>query len=191
LLVALVATIVCLPLLGLQLLDGGPQSSEAAVVSTDGGQPSMVMAVVPSTTVAPTTAAAVVADTATAEPTTPSTARPSTTAPTTAPLPTTSAAPPTTAAPPPPPPAPAVSTGSDWDRLAQCESGGNWAMNTGNGYSGGIQFHPDTWTRHGGGEFAAMAFQASREQQIVVGERIRARQGWSAWPGCARKLGLL
>jgi hypothetical protein len=64
-------------------------------------------------------------------------------------------------------------------------------MNSGNGYSGGLQFHPDTWLRNGGAEFAPMAYQASRDAQIVVGERIKARQGWTAWPGCSRKLGLL
>jgi hypothetical protein len=79
---------------------------------------------------------------------------------------------------------------STWDRLAQCESGGNWAINTGNGYSGGLQFHPRTWTGFGGGEFASTAHQASRAEQIVVAERVLAGQGWGAWPACSRKLGL-
>ncbi|GAA1474538.1 DUF3235 domain-containing protein [Corynebacterium felinum] len=79
---------------------------------------------------------------------------------------------------------------SDWDRLAQCESGGNWAINTGNGYHGGLQFAPSTWRGFGGGEFAPYAYQASREQQIAVAERVLARQGWNAWPACSRKLGL-
>ncbi|QNG17678.1 DUF3235 domain-containing protein [Rhodococcus triatomae] len=79
---------------------------------------------------------------------------------------------------------------SDWDRLAQCESGGNWAINTGNGYQGGLQFSPSTWNAHGGGEFAASAHNASREQQIVVAERVLESQGWGAWPSCSSSLGL-
>jgi len=90
-------------------------------------------------------------------------------------------------APPPPPPAPA---GNVWDALAQCESGGNWASNTGNGYYGGLQFSQSTWDSNGGGQFAPRADLASREQQIVIGERVRASQGWSAWPVCSRELGL-
>lgn len=87
--------------------------------------------------------------------------------------------------------APAVNErGGAWDRLAQCESGGNWAINTGNGYHGGLQFHPQTWTGHGGGEFAPTANQATREQQIIVAERVLATQGWGAWPACSSKLGL-
>lgn len=87
--------------------------------------------------------------------------------------------------------APAVADGSVWDQLAQCESGGNWHINTGNGFSGGLQFHPQTWTSLGGGEYAPEAWQASREQQIVIAERVRAAQGWGAWPACSAKLGLL
>jgi hypothetical protein len=88
--------------------------------------------------------------------------------------------------------APAAYAASDstWDRLAQCESGGNWAINTGNGYHGGLQFSPRTWSAFGGGEFARFAYQASREQQIVVAERVLAEQGWNAWPSCSRKLGI-
>ena len=79
---------------------------------------------------------------------------------------------------------------SDWDRLAQCESGGNWHINTGNGYYGGLQFHAQTWTGFGGGEFAPTADKATREQQIYVAEKVLAQQGWNAWPACSRKLGL-
>ncbi|NLV79087.1 MAG: DUF3235 domain-containing protein [Rhodococcus sp.] len=79
---------------------------------------------------------------------------------------------------------------SDWDRLAQCESGGNWAINTGNGYQGGLQFSPSTWNAYGGQEYAATANQASREQQIVVAERVLEGQGWGAWPSCSSSLGL-
>jgi resuscitation-promoting factor RpfA len=78
----------------------------------------------------------------------------------------------------------------EWDRLAQCESSGNWAINTGNGYYGGLQFNPRTWTSFGGGAYAATANLATREQQIVVAERVLERQGWGAWPSCSRKLGL-
>lgn len=79
---------------------------------------------------------------------------------------------------------------SDWDRLAQCEAGGNWGINTGNGFQGGLQFSPSTWRAHGGQEYAASANQATREQQIAVAEKVLASQGWGAWPSCSRKLGL-
>ncbi|MEU4839273.1 transglycosylase family protein [Nocardia testacea] len=79
---------------------------------------------------------------------------------------------------------------SDWDRLAQCEAGGNWAINTGNGYHGGLQFSQSTWQANGGGEYASTANQASREEQIVVAERVLASQGWGAWPSCSSSLGL-
>ncbi|QGU06785.1 Resuscitation-promoting factor Rpf2 precursor [Corynebacterium occultum] len=86
--------------------------------------------------------------------------------------------------------APSVGGGSVWDSLAQCESGGNWAINTGNGYQGGLQFSPSTWAAYGGTQFAAAANQASREQQIAVAEKVRAGQGWGAWPACTSKLGI-
>jgi len=76
---------------------------------------------------------------------------------------------------------------STWDSLAQCESGGNWGINTGNGYAGGLQFSPGTWAAYGGTGSAA---NASREQQIAVAEKVQAGQGWGAWPACAAKLGL-
>ena len=79
---------------------------------------------------------------------------------------------------------------SDWDRLAQCESGGDWHINTGNGYYGGLQFAAGTWNGYGGGEFAATADQASREEQIYVAEKVLAQQGWGAWPACSASLGL-
>lgn len=79
---------------------------------------------------------------------------------------------------------------SDWDRLAQCEAGGNWGINTGNGYYGGLQFSAGTWQAYGGGEFAPTANLATREQQIIVGERTLAAQGWGAWPACSASLGL-
>jgi hypothetical protein len=79
---------------------------------------------------------------------------------------------------------------ADWDRLAQCESGGNWQINTGNGYYGGLQFSQSTWNGYGGQEFAPRADLATREQQIVVAERTLAGQGWGAWPSCSSSLGL-
>jgi uncharacterized protein YabE (DUF348 family) len=82
---------------------------------------------------------------------------------------------------------PAIADGSVWDALAQCEAGGNWAINTGNGYYGGLQFNLGTWRANGG---TGMPHQASREEQIAVGQRVQASQGWGAWPGCTRKLGL-
>lgn len=85
---------------------------------------------------------------------------------------------------------PAVSNGSTWDAIAQCESGGNWAINTGNGYYGGLQFAASTWTAYGGGAYAPTANLASREQQIAIAEKVLAAQGWGAWPSCSAKLGL-
>ncbi|HJC61268.1 MAG TPA: transglycosylase family protein [Candidatus Dietzia intestinigallinarum] len=79
---------------------------------------------------------------------------------------------------------------SDWDRLAQCESGGNWAINTGNGYHGGLQFSQGTWAAYGGTQFAPTADQATREQQIAIAEKTLAGQGWGAWPACSSRLGL-
>jgi LysM repeat protein len=77
--------------------------------------------------------------------------------------------------------------GGVWDRLAQCESGGNWGINTGNGYAGGLQFAPGTWRANGG---SGSAHNASRAEQIRVAERVKASQGWGAWPACSSKLGL-
>ena len=79
---------------------------------------------------------------------------------------------------------------SDWDRLAQCEAGGNWGINTGNGYHGGLQFSQGTWAAYGGTQFAPTANQATREQQIAIAEKTLAGQGWGAWPACSSKLGL-
>ena len=84
---------------------------------------------------------------------------------------------------------------SVWDQLAQCEAGGNWATNTGNGFGGGLQFMHQrsysTWLSYGGGQFAPHPWEASREQQIEIAEKVLAGSGWKAWPGCARKMGLL
>ena len=86
-------------------------------------------------------------------------------------------------------PAALAAPDSTWDRLAQCESGGRWDVNTGNGYYGGVQFSPSTWRAFGGGEFAPDAHQASRAEQIVVAERTLAEQGWGAWPACSARIG--
>ncbi|HEY2087844.1 MAG TPA: transglycosylase family protein [Mycobacterium sp.] len=82
----------------------------------------------------------------------------------------------------------AAAPDSEWDRVAACESGGNWGINTGNGYHGGLQFSQGTWAAHGGGEFASAANQATRDQQIAVAERVLATQGRGAWPVCGRGL---
>jgi LysM repeat protein len=77
--------------------------------------------------------------------------------------------------------------GGVWDRLAECESGGNWSISTGNGYYGGLQFSQGSWQAAGGSGNPA---NASREEQIRVAENLRAQQGWGAWPACSSKLGL-
>lgn len=75
---------------------------------------------------------------------------------------------------------------STWDALAQCESGGNWAIDTGNGYYGGLQFSQSTWEANGGSGNPAAA---SREEQIRVAENVLATQGWGAWPTCSAQIG--
>ncbi len=82
----------------------------------------------------------------------------------------------------------AAATDAEWDRVAGCESGGNWAINTGNGYHGGLQFSPGTWSGHGGGEFAPTAYLATKDEQIAVAERVLATQGKGAWPSCGGPL---
>ena len=90
---------------------------------------------------------------------------------------------------PPPPPPPNYEAGDTvWDRLARCEARGNWSR--AGRYHGGLQFHPDTWRRHKPSGFPQFAYEATREQQIKVGERVQASQGWRAWPHCSRALGL-
>lgn len=89
-------------------------------------------------------------------------------------------------------PAPPATYSGDsvWDDLARCESGGNWSINTGNGYYGGLQFSYGTWHAYGGGEFAEYPHEATREEQIIVAERLRADRGYAPWPACRAKLGL-
>lgn len=79
-----------------------------------------------------------------------------------------------------------MSSGSIWDKIAACESGGNWHINTGNGFYGGLQFTLSTWHAYGG---SGMPQNASRETQIAVAKRVQASQGWGAWPVCSRKAG--
>ncbi len=83
-----------------------------------------------------------------------------------------------------------AATTRTWDRLANCESGGNWHINTGNGYYGGVQFSSSTWLSFGGGTYASRADLATKAEQILVAERVLRAQGWGAWPACSQKLGL-
>ena len=134
--------------------------------------------------------------TTTAPPTTTTTAPPTTTT-TEPPPPPTTEAPPTTEEPPPtePPPPPPPDNGgglgdpnsyATWDALAECESGGNWQINTGNGYYGGLQFSLGTWQGVGG---TGYPHEHSRETQITMGQRLYASSGWGAWPACTAQLG--
>lgn len=77
-----------------------------------------------------------------------------------------------------------AATGAEWDAVAQCESGGNWSINTGNGYQGGLQFSPSTWAAYGGTKYAPSADKASKAQQIEIAEKVLAGQGKGAWPSC-------
>ncbi|MEU4168699.1 transglycosylase family protein [Streptomyces sp. NPDC026665] len=81
-----------------------------------------------------------------------------------------------------------AATASEWDAVAQCESGGNWSINTGNGYYGGLQFSSSTWAAYGGTAYASTADQASKAQQITIGEKVLAAQGKGAWPTCGTGL---
>jgi resuscitation-promoting factor RpfA len=83
----------------------------------------------------------------------------------------------------------AAADGGVWDRIARCESGGNWHINTGNGYYGGLQFAASTWRAYGGTAYAPRADQATREQQIAVATQVQRAQGWGAWPVCSARVG--
>ncbi|MFJ9523409.1 transglycosylase family protein [Kitasatospora sp. NPDC101801] len=83
-----------------------------------------------------------------------------------------------------------AASSSTWDAVAQCESTGNWNINTGNGFSGGLQFTPSTWAAYGGTQYAGSADQASKGQQIAVAEKVLASQGPGAWPVCSVQAGL-
>lgn len=166
------------------------QTAAKAVLFTTGAK--VALSSVRQTAAVPSTVPGAAIAALAAPATVPTLAPPATAAP--RPTPPTTAAPATTAPPPPPttaPPAPAR-TGANpndpatWDRLAQCESGGNWAINTGNGYYGGLQFSASTWRSVGG---TGLPHQHSRETQIEMGKRLQARSGWGQWPACTRKLG--
>jgi resuscitation-promoting factor RpfB len=86
-------------------------------------------------------------------------------------------------------PAPAASTsGLNWDAVAACESGGNWAINTGNGYYGGLQFNISTWMSNGGGAYAARPDLATKDQQIAIATKLYQARGSSPWPVCGKRL---
>jgi nucleoid-associated protein YgaU len=84
---------------------------------------------------------------------------------------------------------PASADSVNWDAIAQCESGGNWSINTGNGYYGGLQFSGSTWLAYGGGAYAPTANRASRSAQIAVAEKVLQGQGIGAWPTCGKRGG--
>ena len=85
---------------------------------------------------------------------------------------------------------PPVTNSATWDALARCEAGGNWAINTGNGFYGGVQFDQNTWERNGGLRYAPRADLATREEQIAIASVTQQRQGWGAWPACTSRLGI-
>jgi hypothetical protein len=76
-----------------------------------------------------------------------------------------------------------------WSRLAKCESGGRWHIDSGNGYFGGLQISSGTWRAYGGKKYAGQAHGATKREQVRVGKRIKKSQGWGAWPSCSRRIG--
>ena len=86
-------------------------------------------------------------------------------------------------------PAEPAAASINWEAIARCESGGNWSINTGNGYYGGLQFSRSTWRAYGGGRYASTANQASKAEQIRIAERVLRGQGIGAWPHCGRRHG--
>ncbi|KJS57762.1 transglycosylase family protein, partial [Streptomyces rubellomurinus] len=84
----------------------------------------------------------------------------------------------------------AAASVSTWEKVAQCESSGDWSINTGNGYYGGLQFDLSTWNAYGGQQYAAYPHQATENQQIMIAEKVLAAQGPSAWPQCGASNGL-
>jgi resuscitation-promoting factor RpfA len=83
-----------------------------------------------------------------------------------------------------------AATSNTWERLAGCESGGNWHINTGNGYYGGVQFADGTWDGNGGDQFAPRADLATKSEQMLIAEKVLDARGWSPWPACSSQLGL-
>jgi resuscitation-promoting factor RpfB len=187
---AMAVTTVAVPLL---VLDNFPATADTSdqveVAVADDTSTSSSTTQLPTTTSAPSTTEVVVVTTeaptsTTAAPTTTTTAAPVVRALAAPRVTTTTAAP----APPPPPKAGDPNDPASWDRMAQCEAGGNWAANTGNGYYGGLQFSVATWESYGG---TGYPHEASKATQIAIGQRLQAARGWGAWPGCARELGYL
>ena len=82
-----------------------------------------------------------------------------------------------------------AATEEQWDNVAECESGGNWHIHSGNGYYGGLQFTQGTWANYGGRVYAARADLATRGEQITIANKVQAAQGWGAWPVCSRYAG--
>ncbi|GAA1087014.1 transglycosylase family protein [Pseudonocardia alni] len=87
------------------------------------------------------------------------------------------------------PSASSVERSATWEKLAHCESTGNWDADTGNGFKGGLQFTPSTWKEFGGRQYAPSAEQATKAQQIEIAKKVQDEQGWKAWPACTKKLG--
>ncbi|MBL7258111.1 transglycosylase family protein [Paractinoplanes lichenicola] len=87
------------------------------------------------------------------------------------------------------PASPAQAASVNWDAIAKCESGGNWSINTGNGYYGGLQFSRSTWKAYGGTKFASTANKATKAEQIKIAEKVLKGQGIGAWPTCGKKGG--
>src|SRR3954453_13194780 len=87
------------------------------------------------------------------------------------------------------PASPAQASSVNWDAVAQCESGGNWSISTGNGFYGGLQFTRGTWKAYGGGKYASTANKASKSEQIRIAEKVLRGQGIGAWPVCGKKAG--
>jgi hypothetical protein len=82
-----------------------------------------------------------------------------------------------------------AATMKTWNRLAKCESGGRWHLNTHNGYYGGLQISGGTWRAYGGKQLASMPHKATKGEQVRIAKRIQRRQGWGAWPSCSRRIG--
>lgn len=87
-------------------------------------------------------------------------------------------------------PVPAQAATTVWDKVAKCESGNRWHINTGNGYYGGLQFSPGTWKAFGGRKYGSQAHKATKAEQIAIARRVLAGQGPGAWPTCSRRAGL-
>ena len=187
-------SLAAVPLLVIDNLPATAETNEVAVQATAGEQrPSSSSAIATSETTAAPTTTSTEAPTTTAAPETtaaPASTETSAVEPLAAPAPTappTTAAPATTAPPPPPPSEPGDPDDPEtWERLAACESGGRWSLNSGNGYYGGLQFSLASWRDVGGSGYP---HEASKAEQIKRGKILQARYGWGQWPYCADQLG--